>query len=898
MLHRLSDALEKHPRLFLVLQLTLLALCLALATRLEFRTSRSDLVGSDLEYYRNYIRFKKEFPAQEELVAVVESTQVRKNRQFVERLAAKLEGEPALFTNVFYKGDLSTLGPKGLLFLPEKDLASVRDAVQNYLPLIQPLTTATNLDSLLDWVNRQFRGAIEQRSDDTRALAKAVPALERIVEQALYAVEHNGTPPSPGVTALFREGGEAQPSEYLTLAEGRFFLVTVHARNAALKFDAVRRLRVLVNETHSEVPGNNIGVTGEPVLELDELNQAKRDTILATGIALVLSALIFICGYNETGRPLKATVCLLVGLGYTAGLAAITTGHLNILSITFAPILIGLAIDFGVHLVTRYEEDLRDGRPPWTALRKAIVFTGAGIFTGAFATAAAFFSMAFTEFKGIREMGVISGGGLLVCLLPMMTLLPLWLLRGRQNLLDQKPTKPQSRRARVEQFWLKRPKATVLICLGLTGLALTQAPRVRFEYNLLKLQTRGLPSVAYAERLMQAASRSVLFASVSAGSLDEAVALERHLAKLPSVASVEWMGQHLVEDQDHKLALVREIKQAVASIRLPGLDRGPVNIPALSSSLSALEGYLGMAAFHFQKEDDQILVAQVHATRQSVHALRDRLGNANNTLAAASLAAYQQALFEDLHETLSVIQNQDDRDRLRVQDLPLSLRNRFVGQTGRHLLQVYPRENVWQRDNQEAFVRELRTVAPEVTGTPVLLFEYLDLLRRSYRQAVLCALVLMALLVWLHFRSVTCVLLALLPVAIGTIWLLALMAVLDIQFNPANIMTVPLLIGIGVTNGIHILNRYAEERHPSMLARSTGKAVLVSALTTVAGFGSLMLARHQGIASLGYVMSIGVASCVIAALTFLPCVIHLISRRGWEIKKGPFPGAHKLWPKT
>ena len=152
--------------------------------------------------------------------------------------------------------------------------------------------------------------------------------------------------------------------------------------------------------------------------------QSQKDTTIASIVSLILSALIFIYGYQETGRPVKATLCLLVGLAYTFAFATLTIGHLNILTITFLPMLIGLAIDFGVHLVTRYEEELRHGRSEVEALTKAMVFTGQGIFTGALTTAGAFLAMSFTNFKGIQEMGVICGGGLVICLIPMMTMLP------------------------------------------------------------------------------------------------------------------------------------------------------------------------------------------------------------------------------------------------------------------------------------------------------------------------------------------------------------------------------------------------------------------------------------------------------------------------------------------
>ena len=139
-------------------------------------------------------------------------------------------------------------------------------------------------------------------------------------------------------------------------------------------------------------------------------------------------------------------------MAYTLAFATLAIGHLNILTITFVPILIGLAIDFGVHLITRYEEELRHGKTEEEAMIKAIVFTGQGICTGAFTTAGAFLAMGFTNFKGIQEMGVICGGGLLICLVPMMTLLPVWLMRaGRQNTMDHEGNFVELRRARIEQ---------------------------------------------------------------------------------------------------------------------------------------------------------------------------------------------------------------------------------------------------------------------------------------------------------------------------------------------------------------------------------------------------------------------------------------------------------------
>jgi hypothetical protein len=249
------------------------------------------------------------------------------------------------------------------------------------------------------------------------------------------------------------------------------------------------------------------------------------------------------------------------------------------------------------------------------------------------------------------------------------------------------------------------------------------------------------------------------------------------------------------------------------------------------------------------------------------------------------LAVFQQALFFDLRDTFQLLQHQDDTTVPTVADLPPQLRHRFVGVNGKYLIQVYPREDVWQRAPQEKFVNALRTVDPNVTGTPVQLYVYETVLRDAYIQAAKLALIAIALMVLFHFRSLVAMILALIPVAIGTLWLAGLMGWMGVPINLANIMTLPLVIGIGVTNGIQILNRYAEEGTPGILSRSTGKAVLVSGLTAISGFGSLMLAQHLGIHSLGVIMATGIATCMIAALTFLPALLGLIGRWRPLIKK-------------
>ncbi len=882
----LTGAVFRRPGWFLWPQVVLAAVCVVYTVqKLEFHTDRNDLVGAEKRYHKIFLEFREEFPQQDNLVVVVESETPEKNRQFVERLGVRLEAETNLFTGIFYKRDLRVLGNKTLLFAPLEELRELRAALRDYAPFIETFASVTNLNSLLQQVNSQFRTAGKNTDEQNHQLVKALPALQKIIGQAADAIERTGPPPPPGFAALIGNP-EAEQELHITFASGRIYLVAALATKPELNEAAVRRLRELVAITKHEVPGVSVGVTGEPVLEMDEMAQVQVDTALATVVSLLLTALIFIYGYHETGRPLKAVFSLILGLAYTMGFTTLVVGHLNLLTITFAPILIGLAIDFGVHLVTRYEEELRNGKSERESLELAMANTGLGIFTGCFTTAGAFLAMTLTDFRGIQEMGIITGGGLLICLVPMMTALPALLLRGRQNALDHAMPHPPvdtNGRARLERYWLDRPWTVLGLTVALCALSASQFSKVHFDYNLLNMQSANLPAVQTERQLIQSATNSVLFAAVVADTPQQAFLLEEKLNKLPAVADVKSLTEFLAENPGRKLGVIHEIKAAAGAIRFAPVDRAPVDVEELSRTLYAFQGYLGAAISEVKKAGDKALLKELESLSGTIDRLRVPMLE-NRRVAATQIADFQRALLEDIQATFASLRDQHDRGGLRPEEFPAALRERFIGRTGRHLLQVYPKGDVWQRGPQQEFVEQVRKVAPNATGTPVQLYEYTELLKTSYIKAAWYALGAIAVLAFIHFRNISCVILSLLPVVLGTAWMIGVMGACGVMFNPANIMTLPLVIGVGVTNGIHILNRFTEEQNPGILAKSTGKAVLVSALTTATGFGSLMLAQHQGIASLGFIMAVGTATCMLAGLTFLPAVLTLLTQSGWRVK--------------
>ncbi|MEI9960976.1 MAG: hypothetical protein WDM76_07535 [Limisphaerales bacterium] len=256
LLGKLAAMVCRHPRWFFYPQAALFVVSIFYTvTFLEFNMNRDDLVGSNKKYHQNYLQFKKEFPQQDDLVVVVESEDIEKNRQFVERIAAKMQAETNLFRDVFSQQDLAMMGNKALLFASTNDLIELHKVLREDSPFIQRFTGATNLISFFEQINTAFRTAPRETNAQTESLVQAVPTLTRIVAQAADSLQRPGAPPSPGVTSFF--SADQVVSNYITFAGGKIFLVTAHAPSDEKNADAVERLRHLVSDTKNEVPGLN-----------------------------------------------------------------------------------------------------------------------------------------------------------------------------------------------------------------------------------------------------------------------------------------------------------------------------------------------------------------------------------------------------------------------------------------------------------------------------------------------------------------------------------------------------------------------------------------------------------------------------------------------------------------
>jgi hypothetical protein len=552
-------------------------------------------------------------------------------------------------------------------------------------------------------------------------------------------------------------------------------------------------------------------------------------------------------------------------------------------------VVIGLGTDYGIYFLFRYREERVLGQTIVGALERTAARSGPAILLGALTAAVAFYILSIAEFRGIRDFGLISGTAILLAFLSMLTVFPAVLLLierwqkaprlrpvpGRRDarLLDMRTSGPSQSQVPALASLVRYPKSIVAATILVTGASLWAAPKVGFDYNLLNLQADGTESVVWERKAAAAAGRSVFAALSSAPSLATLEVKQAAFQRLSSVSDVQSALSVLPDQQAEKLAVLRRLATVADSIR-PGPPRA-LDLQALTRSLVTLQRRMDLAK---GKGGPAGPSEEVLAISRATAGLLQRLRGDERGAVDVALGDYQARLAEDFAQQWQRLQRATRPTPITLADLPEELRRKFIGKSGQLLLQVYSRLDLWDRASQERFVDELRTVDPDVTGQPVVGYESTRLIERTFRLGLAYAFVLVAGIAALMIRRVRETVLAMVPLILGTLWTVALMQVAGLKFNLVNVWALPLIIGSAAEYGVNIVLRYLESpAHGGgpRLARSTVMGVVFNGLTTIAGFGSLLVAHHRGVWSLGLLLVIGSAATLAASLIVLPTLVHL-----------------------
>ncbi len=874
-LNLIADLTWKRPVTVVLVAMALAAICIWYAASfLKLNANTDDLIAPERQYMVEYRQFLQEFGDLEYINVVVENTgDAARAEAAVDALTARLRK----ITDV------------------SAAYGSVERAEQ-----LRIASRAMSEKELEQFTLTARAFGVLRKGNGARAVHETVERLKQLVQQGMGMTPEQQQ--KAGGAAVFlanviasaKEGSQSEKElalligrdakpEYFKSTTGRFYFINVMSekdyRTLSVIEEPLRRIRAVIEEVRREFPppGVVIGLTGKPVLQADEMATTDADMTRAAMIAMALCSIVFMVAFGSVVRPLLAVVAFACGAAWTYGLATAAVGQLNLLSIVFILILVGIGLDYGVHVVSRYREyravtDVRG------AVSGAILTAGRGNITGSISGATVFFMALFTTFQGLRELGVIAGSGLVLCMTAMTVVLPALLVivnrwRASAHLPTRaEPLHPEDKAPGMLGWILARP-GTVLVVAAVFTLAFCWAPlQLRFEYNLLKLQAAGLESVRFSRRIMADSADSSWFGAVVAE--NEAQALEviekaRGKQSIGMIHSVFDVIQPQTERRRELRKRLHAVEDAVTGTAKAAADDS-WSVKDLEACTAGLN-FIVMGARR-QAPDEVKRLEGIDAAIKSL-IVEMRSGEPG----AAAVKARVEENVRRVGHSLDLMLEGDALE-LRAA-LPDGVRDRFMSPGGRLLIMLHPKEDVWDLEPMRRFVTEMREAAPHVTGVPVTQYESIGDMMNSFKLMSLLSLGVILVIVTVDFRRPRDILLALLPLVVGGLWTAEAMAVLDIPFNLANFFSVPILIGLSVNGSVYVLHRNREGGATRFTLGATRRAVLVTTLTTMIGFGCLMLAHHNGLRSLGAVMIIGTASTLAATLIVLPAVLAWMEGR-------------------
>lgn len=815
---------------------------------------------------------------------VIETSDPHRAVSFANELSARIGKDPDHFRSIFFRVDPEPFKSWQLLYMDKKDILAIKEKMHSHANLIQKLADEPDLLTFLKLLNHEmasrmvgelFTGFLDEgdqgKGDNPFDLSFLVTTLEGM---ASYL---HGSPSfkSPWSSLFIDASWDPDLDGYFWENNKRYLLAFVTPKKSEDEIiatqESLEHLRKHIQAVQAAFPDVKVGVTGQEALNNDEMNSVMEDMEAATWLSILGVFILLVIFRRSFRRPVLQAISLSVGLCWSFGCATLLVGHLNMLSVVFAPLLCGLGVDSGIHWFSRLEEEERSGDGGMDAvIRTVCERSGAGILLAGLGTTLSFLPFVLTGFKGLMELGLITGIGILLNLLADFSVLPaLTLLFGARKKKDA----PSVTMRQPQDFIRLNPGSARMVLWGagiLALLCIVGAEQVYFDLNPLRLQTVNAESVVWQKNLIENSHRSALYASSFAESPQEVKAKSAAFAALPSVSEVESVFSLLPEDQEEKLPLLRSLHPGVPEMRSGTVERRPSDLAEFTEVLERIR---------FKMQDDEAgrwgaekpLAAQMARTRALASEIIEAMGNAPGSM--ERLQDYRTRFHADLLEKWDTLRRGTDATLMRVDDLPDMLRGWFL-QNGVFLLHIFPRESVWEEHALTRFVRELQSVDPQVVGDPVSLHVFASAFKNASVKASIYAVAAILILLTLTFRDVRLILLAFVPLALGTVWTVGIMGLANVQFNLANSIFMPLVVGAGVEYAVIILSRWREGRLlPGHLPVSTTKGVALAALTTTAGFGALMISHHRGIFSLGFISWVGSLCVLAAAVMVLPAVL-------------------------
>lgn len=881
------------------------------AANLSVDTNTANMLSAKLPWRQASAQLDQLFPQQShELTVVIDADTPERAADAQFKLVAALRNKPDLFPDVFALDADPFFRRNGLLFLDTEQVRKLSDALLQAQPFLGTLAHEPSLHSLFTLLQRAVSSPEAQGFD-------LAPAFRHIGESVEAASAGHSKPMSwqdltntgiPDIGNPRRRFIEINPrldfSEMLPAQE---------------PMDAVRDT---VGELHLEA-GHHVKVrlTGPVALEHEELLSAASGAFLALGVGFALMIAMLFLALRSWQLVVAAVVTLFYGLVATATFAAATVGHLNMISVVFGVLYIGLGIDYALYLCMQYRERLRSIHDPAAALTQSARDVGSFLVVCALTTSIGFFAFIPTAFTGIAELGLISGAGMFISLVLSLSLLPALIAllpngiltvdaaaraavereerkaaagharsparaTGKHAAENEAPVEAGSRARRILRqsmaVLINLPYAqTRAIWIGSAVLAvgaMALAPFARFDYDPLNLRDPHTESVSTFRDLLRDPSVPTLTLSLVANNAAEAAVESARLGQLPLVKQTLSLADFLPKDQAAKLAIIEDLNFAMG----PDLAGAPPEkyVGDDKADLQALEDLRAALAKAVEGRNDK--------AAEPLKKLNDELGSFDSAYGVAELeqrpkmlARLRDNLLGALPRMLANLHDSLQASAFGQKDLPPELVHRWVSADGHYRVDIWPRQVLDNPAAMQGFVDQVRQAEPRVTGAPIEFLESGRAVVKSFRQAFSYSLAAITILLLVLLRNAIDMLLVLVPLVLAGLLTVGGSVLFRVPFNFANVIALPLILGVGVDYGVYIVQngRGMAASGINILKTASARAVLFGALITVANFGNLALSSHPGTRSMGIILSVGLGMTLLCTLILLPGL--LAARARW-----------------
>lgn len=819
---------------------------------LGFNTNTAEMLSPDLPFQKNRLRIEKAFPKDAAaIILVVDGGTPEETSQAAARLAQKLGELPDHFESVYIPTDNEFFRHQALLYLELDELDDLAKKLTDAQPFIGHLAENYNLAGLFDII----RLALEEQD---QALPMDLQPLLNAVDATLSQRIKSENKHLSWQSLLAGDKLNTESKRTIVIAKPKLHFDQIMPADLALS--AAREVSQSVMQS---IPAVRIRMTGEVALEHEELESVGEGAVFSSLLSLLLVCTSLWLGFRSFKLLFITFIALILGLILTAGFATLAVGHLNIISVAFAVLYIGLGVDYATHICLHYRECIAEGKTHEAAVSDSINNIGFSLFLCAITTAIGFLAFIPTDYAGVSELGIISSGGMLIGLGLSLSIVPALL-----TVLPLRQVKPLSHSKIISgladmpfRFAKSIRIVSILLAIG-SCFILTE---LQFDSNPINLRDPTCESVSTIRELLQSQLESPFALTGLANSLAEAQQLGDKLRRLPSVHETITLASFVAQDQDDKLYVIEDLDMILGT-----------QLKQFAKPLEANDQRQVLIDFKNKLEQIKQLPKQnapLESLIQLQQRINDYVGYADNQADPKSeYAQLEENVLGLLPYTMNRLSTSLTAQPFELEDIPSYIRDHWVSESGLYKLLITPAKDQNKIENLKEFVTEVQTIDNTVSGLPVADQASGDAVVTAFIEAFGGALIAIILLLLILLKSLKQTLLIVGPLLLVSLLTGATNVLLDNPFNFANVIALPLLMGMGVDSSIHIVHRIQSDwsNSISLLQSSTARAVVFSSLTTLCSFSSLAFTPHLGTASMGLLLAIGISFTLICTLIVLP----------------------------